>query len=140
MSKLPTFMRRRLAAIMCADVAGYSRLVRADEASALRLLTAHRSLTDRLISEYSGRIANTAGDGVIAEFPSSADAVQCALAIQEKLTISNEQIAEDRRMYFRIGVHVGEVMVNNGDILGDDVNIAARMQTLAQSGTICVTG
>jgi adenylate cyclase len=133
-------MRRRLAAILCADAAEYSRLMNVDETSALRLLTAHRSLTDRLISEYSGRIANTAGDGIVAEFPSAADAVQCALAIQEKLAAANEQIPEDRRMHFRIGIHVGEVTVNNGDIFGDDVNISARMQSLAPPGTVCVSG
>lgn len=133
-------MRRRLAARLCADAAGYSRLVNADEASALRLLAAHRSLTDRLISEYSGRIANTAGDGIVAEFPSATDAVHCALAIQEKLAAANDQMPEERRMYFRIGVTVGEVMVNNGDIFGDNVNIAARMQGLAPSGTVCVSG
>lgn len=140
MSKRLTMGRRRLAAILCADVSEYSRLVNADETSALRLLTAHRFLTDRLISEHSGRIANTAGDGIIAEFPSAADAVQCALSIQEKLATANEQIPAERRMHFRIGIHVGEVMVNNGDILGDDVNIAARMQSLAPSGTVCVSG
>ncbi len=133
-------MRRRLAAIFCADAAEYSRLVNADETSALRLLAAHRSLTDRLISEHSGRIANTAGDSIVAEFPSAADAVQCALAIQEKLATANEQIPVDRQMHFRIGIHVGEVMVNNGDIFGDDVNIAARMESLASSGTVCVSG
>src|SRR5262245_28713495 len=124
-------MRRRLAAISCADAAEYSRLVSADETSALRLLTAHRSVIDRLISENSGRIANTAGDGIVAEFPSAGDAVECALVVQEKLAAANEQTPQERRMYFRIGVHVGEVGVNNGDIYGDDVNIAARMQSLA---------
>jgi class 3 adenylate cyclase/DNA-binding MarR family transcriptional regulator len=140
MSKSLTMGRRRLAAILCADVAEYSRLVNADETSALRLLTAHRFLTDRLISEHSGRIANTAGDGIIAEFPSAADAAQCALAIQEKLATANEQIPAERRMHFRIGIHVGEVMVNDGDIFGDDVNIAARMQGLAPHGMVCVSG
>ena len=103
-------VERRLAAIFAADVAGYSRLMKPDEVGTLRGLTAHREIMDRLIAEHGGRIANTAGDSVLAEFPSVVDAVQCALAIQEKLAQASRRDPEDRRLLFRIGVHVGDVV------------------------------
>src|SRR5215203_5645110 len=108
MNKPAPVVQRRLAAIFCADVAGYTRLMNADEASTLRLLTSLRDMTDRLIPKHSGRIANTAGD-----------ALQCALGIQERIAAVNEEVPEVRRLSFRIGVHVGEVMVRDGDLFGD---------------------
>ena len=94
---------------------------------------------DRLIAEHGGRIANTAGDSVLADFPSAVDAVQCAVAVQEALAQANQEIPEDHRLQFRIGVHVGDVMVRDGDLLGDGVNIAARLESLAEPGTVYIS-
>src|SRR5918995_3415261 len=105
------WIERRLAAIFAADVAGYSRLMSEDEVGTLRTLTAHREIMDGLIAEHGGRIANTAGDSVLAEFPSVVDAVQCAVEVQARLAEANQRTPEDRRLHFRIGVHVGDVMV-----------------------------
>src|SRR5262249_46377460 len=125
--------------IFSADVAGYTRLMSIDEAGTLRLLGFHRDVTDRLIMQHGGRIANTAGDSILAEFPSAVDALQCALDIQEKIAAVNNEIPEARRVRFRIGVHGGEAMVKNGDLFGDAVNVAARMQGLAQPDSVCVS-
>ncbi len=130
---------RRLVAILSADVDGYSRLMAADEEAALAALSAHRGEVDALIAEFRGRIANTAGDSVLAEFASVVDAARCAVRIQEVMAARNADVAEDRRMLFRIGLNVGDVMVKDGDIFGDGVNIAARLQTLADAGGICVS-
>src|SRR4051812_28949060 len=132
-------VERRLAAIFAADVAGYSRLMSHDEVGTLRTLTAHRQIMDRLIAEHGGRIANTAGDSVLAEFPSVVDAVQCSMAAQEALAKANQETPEERRVRFRIGVHVGDVMVQGGDLLGDGINIAARLESLAEPGGICIS-
>jgi class 3 adenylate cyclase len=132
--------QRRLAAIFCADVAGYTRLMNTDEAGTLRLLNTHREMTDRLIQQHGGRIANTAGDSILAEFPSAVDALQCALGIQERIAAVHEEVQEERRVSFRIGLHVGEAMVRDGDLFGDGVNVAARMQSLAEPGTVCLSG
>jgi adenylate cyclase len=132
-------IQRRLAAIFAADVEGYSRLMDSDEVGTLRALTAHREIMDRLIGEHEGRIANTAGDSILAEFPSVIDAVQAAVAIQEALGSSHTSIPEDRQVRFRIGVHVGDVMVKDGDLFGDGVNIAARLQAIAQPGGLCIS-
>jgi len=134
-----SIVHRRLAAIFSADVEGYTRLMNADEAATLRLLTSHRDITDRVIAQHGGRIANTAGDSILAEFPSAVDALQCALGIQERIAGANEEVPEDRRVTFRIGLHVGEVMVRKGDLFGDGVNIAARMQGLAMPGSVCLS-
>jgi adenylate cyclase len=108
-----------------------------DEVGTLRTLTAHRAIMDALIAEHGGWIANTAGDSVLAEFPSVVDAVQCAVTVQEKLREAIAQVPnQDRRLHFRIGVHVGDVMVRGGDLLGDGVNIAARIQSLAEPGGV----
>ncbi len=139
-NKRTSVVQRRLAAIFCADVAGYSRLMNMDEAGTLRLLTSHREMTDRLIQQHGGRIANTAGDSILAEFPSAVDALQCALGIQERIAAVHDEVPEERRVSFRIGVHVGEAMVRDGDLFGDGVNIAARMQVLAEPGTVCLSG
>jgi adenylate cyclase len=132
----PGRVERKLAAIFAADVAGYSRLMSADETGTLRALTSHREIMDLLIVEHRGRIANTAGDSVLAEFPSVVDAVECAVAVQEKLGEANAGVPEDKALRFRIGVHVGDVMVQGGDLLGDGVNIAARVQALADPGGV----
>jgi adenylate cyclase len=135
MNKLRPVIQRRLAAILCADVAGYARLMSLDETSALSLLNSHREIIDRQISRYDGRTANTAGDSIVAEFPSSINAVRCALDIQERLAEANDDIPPERRVIFRIGVHVGEIMIKDGDLFGDGVNIAARMEKLVSSDT-----
>lgn len=132
-------IERRLAAIFAADVAGYSRLMEMDEVGTLRILTDYRQIMDRLISEHGGRIANTAGDSVLAEFPSAVDAVQCAIDVQYALSQEIQDRHEEPNLRFRIGVHVGDVMVQNGDLFGDGVNIAARLQSVADPGGICLS-
>ncbi len=132
-------IERRLAAIFAADVAGYSRLMSQDELGTLRALTAHREVIDQFIAEHGGRIANTAGDSVLAEFPSVIGAVQCAVAAQKKLAEMNAGVADDRALMFRIGVHVGDVLVRGGDLLGDGVNVAARLQQMADPGGVLVS-
>src|ERR1700754_4355791 len=135
-----TDVTRRLVAVFTADVEGYSRLMGADEVGTLKGLTERRAILDRLIGEHRGRIANTAGDSVLAEFGSAVDAVQCAVDAQTVLAKANSQLSPDKRISFRIGVHVGDVMVRGGDLFGDGVNIAARLQALAQPGSVCVSG
>jgi TolB-like protein/class 3 adenylate cyclase len=135
----PIEVKRRLAAIFAADVEGYSRLMGADEVATLDALTKRREILDSLIAAHGGRIANTAGDSVLAEFGSAVDAVRCAMEAQVALAKANSTQPEDRRINFRIGVHVGDVMVRAGDLFGDGVNIAARLQTLARAGGLCVS-
>src|SRR6201996_2642347 len=136
----PVAISRRLVAVFAADVEGYSRLMGADEVATLKGLTERRAILDRLIGEHRGRIANTAGDSVLAEFGSAVDAVQCAVEAQAALAEANSALAPDRRINFRIGVHIGDVMVRAGDLFGDGVNIAARLQTLAKPGGVCISG
>lgn len=131
---------RRLVAIFAADVEGYSRLMGADEVGTLRDLTQRRDILDALIASRRGRIANTAGDSVLAEFGSAVDAVQCAVDAQAALSKANAGRSPDRHINFRIGIHVGDVMIKGGDLFGDGVNIAARLQTLANAGGVCLSG
>lgn len=131
--------KRRLAAILSADVAGYSRLMGKDEVGTHHTLNARRRVTDRLIAEHDGRIVNTAGDSILAEFPSAVEAVICAVEIQRLLTEQNAGLPEDRRMRFRIGINVGDVIVDGTNVFGDGVNIAARLQAIAEPGGICVS-
>jgi TolB-like protein/class 3 adenylate cyclase len=130
---------RRLVAVFAADVEGYSRLMGTDEVGTLKGLTERRAILDRHIGDHRGRIANTAGDSVLAEFGSAVDAVQCAVEAQTALAEANSSLAPDRRISFRIGIHIGDVMVRAGDLFGDGVNIAARLQTLAKAGGLCVS-
>jgi adenylate cyclase len=136
----PIPVSRRLVAVFAADVEGYSRLMGADEVGTLKGLTERRAILDRLIAERRGRIANTAGDSVLAEFGSAVDAVQCAVEAQTALAEANANLPPDKRINFRIGVHIGDVMVRTGDLFGDGVNIAARLQTLANPGSVCISG
>ena len=129
---------RKLIAVFAADVEGYSRLMSADEVGALMGLTERRAIIDRLIGENRGRIANTAGDSVLAEFGSAVDAVQCAVEAQTALAEANTSVQPDKRISFRIGVHIGDVMVRAGDLFGDGVNIAARLQSIAKPGAVCI--
>jgi adenylate cyclase len=132
-------LERRLAAILAVDVEGYSRLMHGDEEATIATLTARRALVDELIAQHRGRIANTAGDSVLAEFASVLDAVHCAVEIQAALARANEGEPEGRRMCFRIGLNVGDVTVKEGDIFGDGVNVAARLEGLVKGGEICVS-
>ena len=133
-------VERRLAAILAADVEGYSRLMGADEVGTLRDLTQRRAILDGLIAAHRGRIANTAGDSVLAEFGSAVDAVRCAVEAQATLAEANAGVSPERHVNFRIGIHVGDVMIKGGDLFGDGVNIAARLQTLSSAGGVCVSG
>ena len=136
----PIDAERRLAAIFAADVEGYSRMMGADEVGTLRNLTQRRTILDALIASHRGRIANTAGDSVLAEFGSAVDAVQCAVDAQAAIAAANAGLSSDRCINFRIGVHVGDVMIKDGDLFGDGVNIAARLQALAAAGSVCISG
>jgi len=133
-------VERKLAAIFAADIAGYSRLMGADEAGTVVRLKASRAIIDRLIGEHRGRIFNTAGDSVVADFASAVDAVQCAVAVQEAMARESAPQGSAEQMQFRIGIHVGDVVVDGANLLGDGVNIAARMEALAEPGAICVSG
>src|ERR1700730_3789907 len=136
----PTDTKRKLVAIFAADVEGYSRLMGADEVGTLQDLTERRAVLDGLIASHRGRIANTAGDSVLAEFGSAVDAVECAVEAQVALGEANATLSPEHHINFRIGIHVGDVMVKGGDLFGDGVNIAARLQTLARAGDICLSG
>lgn len=132
-------LERKLAAIFAADVAGYSRLMELDEEQALATLSMHRRLVDETIARHRGRIAGTAGDSVLAEFASVLDAVHAAVEIQGALAQANSALPKPQRMEFRIGINIGDVMTKEGDLFGDGVNIAARLQELAEPGGICVS-
>jgi class 3 adenylate cyclase len=132
-------MKRKIAAIFAADIAGYSRLVAEDEEETLRRLASYREVVDDFIAKAGGRIFNTAGDAVLAEFPSAVDAVRCAIDIQESLRTRNMAYPPSRQMSFRIGITIGDVVERDGDLLGDGVNIAARLEGLAEVGGICVS-
>jgi adenylate cyclase len=133
-------VNRRLVAVFAADVEGYSRLMGTDEVGTLKDLTERRAILDKAIADHRGRIANTAGDSVLAEFGSAVDAVQCAVEAQTALSEANTRLAPEKRIHFRIGIHIGDVMVRAGDLFGDGVNIAARLQTLAKPGSVCISG
>ena len=136
----PMTVSRRLVAVFAADVEGYSRLMGSDEVGTLKGLTERRAILDRFIGEHRGRIANTAGDSVLAEFGSAVEAVQCAAEAQAALAEANSGVGPDKRINFRIGIHIGDVMVRAGDLFGDGVNIAARLQSVAKPGGVCISG
>ena len=133
-------MARRLAAILAADVAGYSRLMSADEAGTLAALQAHRSeLIAPTIERHGGRIVKLIGDGILVEFNSVVEAVECAAQIQRDMEVRNRALADDRRLLLRMGVHLGDIIIDGDDIYGDGVNIAARLQAAAETGGICIS-
>jgi class 3 adenylate cyclase len=132
-------MKRKIAAIMAADIAGYSKLVAEDEEETLRRLASYRGVFRDFITQFSGRIFNTAGDAVLAEFPSAVEAVRCAIDVQESLRTRNLAYPSSRQMNFRIGITIGDVVEQEGDLLGDGVNIAARLEGLAPPGGLCVS-
>ena len=134
-------VERRLAAILAADVAGYSRLMSADEEGTLARLKAHRKdLIDPKIEENSGRIIKTTGDGMLVEFASVVNAVRCAVGIQRGMIARNTDVPNEKRIEFRVGINVGDIIIDSGDIFGDGVNVAARLESLAEPGGICVSG
>jgi adenylate cyclase len=132
-------MERKLTAILCADVYGYSRLMGDDEEATLLALTSHRTKIDSLIEQHHGRFVNSAGDSVLAEFASVVEAVNCAIEIQSVVASANANLPPERRMEFRIGVNLGDVMVEGEQIYGDGVNVAARLESLAKPGGICIS-
>ncbi len=132
---------RHLSAILAADVAGYSRLMGADEERTHERLKAHRrELVDPKIKEHHGRIVKTTGDGMLVEFPSVVDAVRCAVEVQRTMVDRNAETVEEKRITFRIGINLGDVIADGDDIYGDGVNIAARLEALAEPGGICISG
>src|ERR1700675_2558275 len=133
-------LERRLATILMADVVGYSKMMGENEERTIEVLRGHREIFDEMLKLHRGRIFNTAGDAILAEFPSAVEAVRCATEIQTALRTRNEHLPEEQRMWFRIGVNLGDVVVQGGDLLGDGVNVAARIQTVAEPGGICISG
>ncbi len=133
-------IERKLTAVMAADVAGYSRMMGEDEAGTMAALGECRALMMGFITRHRGRIANTAGDSLLAEFPSVADSVQAAAEIQRELGERNAALPDARRMQFRIGINLGDVMVKDGDLFGEGVNVAAQLQEMAPPGGICISG
>ncbi len=135
----PDRVERRLAAILAADVVGYSRLMENDEEGTARSLREHRAAADPLVADHAGRIVKTTGDGVLIEFPSVVGAVQCALALQKLMAERNAAVPSERRMDWRVGIHLGDILIEGEDILGDGVNLAARLEAIAEPGGICIS-
>jgi adenylate cyclase len=134
-------IERRLTAILAADVAGYSRLMGADEEGTLAGLKAHRrALVDPKITEHRGRIVKTTGDGILVEFASVVDALRCAVDVQRGMVERNADVAQEKRIEFRLGLHQGDIIIDGDDIFGDGVNVAARLEGLAEPGGICMSG
>jgi len=132
-------LQRKLTTILAADVEGYSRLMHADEEATLKTLGEYREIIDGLIARHDGRVFSTGGDSVLAEFGSAVEAVRCAISVQEEIASRNTELADDRKLMFRIGINVGDVMVRDGDLFGDGVNVAARLEGLAEAGGVCVS-
>ena len=135
----PSSRKRKLAAIMHADVVGFSRLMGEDEAGTHQALSKLRCAVDPLITAHGGRIVGTAGDSLLADFSSVVDALGCAIEMQRASRAINDPIPSERRLELRIGVNLGDVIVDGDDIFGDGVNIAARLEALAQPGTVCIS-
>src|SRR5262245_66619931 len=133
-----TSLKRRLAAILAADVAGYSRLMGEDEAATVHALKGHQAAILPMIARYDGRIIDTAGDGILAEFPSVVGAAECAIEMQTVMAARNQTVPEHRRMRFRIGINLGDVVHDDSRIYGDGINIAARLEALADPGGVLV--
>ncbi|QIG98811.1 MULTISPECIES: adenylate/guanylate cyclase domain-containing protein [unclassified Bradyrhizobium] len=135
----PGRVGRRLSAILAADVVGYSRLMGLDEVGTARTLREHRTVTDAIVARHGGRIVKTTGDGLLLEFPSVVDAVECAITVQAAMAERNGGIPQDRRMLLRIGINLGDILIEGDDILGDGVNVAARLESIAEPGGICIS-
>src|SRR5512136_1512132 len=133
-------IKRKLTAILSADVKGYSRLMGEDEKGTVRTLNAYKEVMTGLIQHHHGRVVDAPGDNVLAEFGSVVDAVECAVEIQKELKKRNAELSENRKMEFRIGVNLGDVIEDGEQILGDGVNIAARLESLSEAGGVCISG
>jgi adenylate cyclase len=133
-------VKRKLTTILAADVEGYTRLMRADEEATLKTLGEYREIIDGLVARHDGRVFSTGGDSVLAEFGSTVEAVRCAISCQEEISSRNAELADERKLMFRIGINVGDVMVRDGDLFGDGVNVAARLEGLAEAGGVCISG
>jgi adenylate cyclase len=133
-------VKRKLAAILSADVKGYSRLMGEDEKGTVRTLNAYKELMAGLIQHHHGRMVDAPGDNLLAEFASVVDAVECGVEIQKELKTRNSELPENRRMEFRIGINLGDVIEEGDKIYGDGVNIAARLESLSEAGGICISG
>ncbi|MCW5749059.1 MAG: adenylate/guanylate cyclase domain-containing protein, partial [Alphaproteobacteria bacterium] len=131
---------RKLATIVAADVAGYSRIMGENEEAAVAVLAGHREVYETLLGMHRGRLFNTAGDAFLSEFPSAVEAVRFATELQSAIRTRNDQLPPEQRMQFRIGINIGDVVVQGSDLLGDGVNVAARVQTSAEPGGICISG
>ena len=131
--------KRKLTAILSADAVGYSRLMGDDEEATVRTLTAYREVLTTLIQQHNGKVLDSPGDNLLAEFVSVVDGVQCAVAVQKEIKARNDELPENRRMQFRIGINLGDVIQEEGRIYGDGVNIAARLEGLAEPGGICIS-
>ncbi|MFH1117284.1 MAG: adenylate/guanylate cyclase domain-containing protein [Pseudomonadota bacterium] len=136
----PRGVKRKLAAVVHADVKGYSALMGVDEEGTVRMLAAYRDVLIRLIELYGGRLVDTAGDGFLCEFASAVNAVEFAVEFQQEIDVRNSELPEDKRMAFRLGINVGDVIEEDGQIYGDGVNIAARLEGVAEAGGICISG
>ena len=133
-------VERRLAAVLAADVAGYSRLMGADEEGTLaRLKAIRKAIVDPAIASHRGRIVKTTGDGMLVEFASAVDAARCAVEVQRAMAEQNSDVPQDQRIEFRIGIHVGDIIIDDNDIFGDGVNIAARLEGIAEAGGVCIS-
>ena len=134
-------MERRLSAILAADMVGFSRLMEADEVGTLRRQKAHRAeLIDPLFEKYHGRIVKEMGDGILVEFPSVVEAVQCAVTIQQDMVDRESHIQNEQRIQYRIGINLGDIVIDGDDIFGNGVNIAARLEQMPEPGGICISG
>ena len=133
-------VKRKLTAILCADVKGYSLMMGEDEVGTFNTLSDYLEIMSTIIAEHRGRVFSSPGDAVLAQFASVVNAVECAVEIQEKIETKNANVPEDRKMRFRIGVNVGDVIEKEKQIYGDGVNIAARLESIAEAGSICISG
>jgi class 3 adenylate cyclase len=134
------FLERKLSTILSADVAEFSRLMGEDEEQTLRVFRGHKKVFESVVAMHNGRIFNTAGDAILAEFPSAVEAVRCATDIQAALRTRNDQIPPNRQVRFRIGINLGDILIQGQDLMGDGVNVAARLQTAAEPGGVCISG
>ena len=136
---MPDSQSRKLTAILAADIAGYSALMSADEARTVRDLKEHQAVVLPMVREFGGRIIDTAGDGILAEFPSVVNAVKCAVAFQSRMAERNAGIEPERCMQFRVGINIGDVIYDEARIYGDGINVAARLEGISDPGGICIS-